>query len=320
MKAIVVEECGGPEVLRLKEVPDPAAGAGEVAVRVRAAGVNPVETYQRAGSQGYAPALPFTPGADGAGIVESVGAGVTAFAPGDKVYIGGSLTGTYAERCLCRETQVHPLPASVTFEEGACLYINYGTAYRALFQRGGAAAGETVLVHGATGGVGIAAVQWARLRGLTVIGTYGSGIGEALLREQGVEYRFDHGDAGRFAEIMEVTGGRGVDIVIEMLANVNLPADLEILAMRGRVVVVGSRGDVSITPRAAMRKDGDIRGMVLPNASPEEFAEIHAATGAALECGGIRPVIRSVHPLADAHRAHVMVMEPGSHGKIVLSM
>lgn len=319
MKAIVIERFGEPEVMVLKEAADPRPAAGQVLVRLEAAGVNPVETYQRAGSHGYSNRpLPFTPGADGAGVVRAVGEGVVGPRPGDRVYTSGSLTGTYAELCLCTPAQVHPLPAGLSFEQGACLWVNYGTAYRALFQRGAARAGDTVLVHGATGGVGVAAVQWARLRGLRVIGTYGSEAGESLLASLGVELRFDHRSPAHGRQALEATGGRGADVIVEMLANVNLGSDLELLARGGRVVVVGSRGDVQITPRLLMAREADVRGLMLAGASDAELAEIHAATAAGIEAGAIRPVIQQSLPLAQAPAAHRAVMEAASRGKIVL--
>src|SRR2546421_10060541 len=171
MKTIRVHEFGGPEVLRLEEVEAPQAGAGQVVVRVAAAGVNPVEVYIRSGMYARKPELPYTPGMDGAGTVEACGADVQRVRAGDRVYIAGSLSGTYAERALCLESQVHPLPAAVSFQQGAALGVPYATAYRALFDRGQAKPSETVLVHGASGGVGIAAVQLARAAGLTVIRT-----------------------------------------------------------------------------------------------------------------------------------------------------
>jgi NADPH:quinone reductase len=158
MKAIRVHEFGGPEVLKLEEVSDPQAGPGQVVVRVRAVGVNPVESYIRTGTYAMKPALPYTPGADAAGEVASVGAGVSNVEVGDRVYTSGSLSGTYAEQTLCTEAQVHPLPANVSFEQGAAMGVAYGTAYRGMFQRGGGKPGEMVLVHGASGGVGTAAV------------------------------------------------------------------------------------------------------------------------------------------------------------------
>ncbi|MFW5689498.1 MAG: NADPH:quinone reductase [Spirochaetota bacterium] len=318
MRAIVVHEFGGPQVLRLEEVDDPKPKSQEVLVRIKAAGVNPVETYQRAGGQGYNRPLPFTPGADGAGVIEAVGADVSGYSVGDRVYTAGSVTGTYAELARCTTEQVFPLPPGVSYEDGACLWINYGTAYRALFQRGSGVAGESVLVHGATGGVGIAAVQWARMRGLEVLATFGSSEGEGLLRRQGVTTLFNHRDAEHARAILEATGDQGVDLIVEMLANVNLDMDMDLLARGGRIVVVGSRGSIEVTPRKLMAREADVRGLMLAGATPGEAREIHAAIGSAAASGAIKPVIQKRVALGEAAEAHRAVMEDDSHGKILL--
>ena len=271
MKAIRVHEFGGPEVLGLEEVPKPQPGAGQVLVRMHAIGVNPVETYIRAGTYAYKPVLPYTPGNDGAGVVEQVSADVNEFKPGDRVYTAGSISGTYAEFALCKAEQVHPLPANVSFAQGAAMGTPYATAYRGLFQRGEAKPGETVLVHGASGGVGTAAVQLARARGLRVFGTAGSDEGRKLAREQGAHGVFDHRAPDHLIQIMKATGGRGVDVIVELLANVNLGKDLTILAKGARVAIIGSRGRVEIDPRDAMQRDADLRGMAMPNTSPADW-------------------------------------------------
>jgi len=319
MKAIRVHEFGDPEVLRLEEVPTPRPGPGEVLVRIHAIGVNPVETYIRAGTYPRLPALPYTPGNDCAGVVEHVGPDVNEFKPGDRLYTGGSLAGsTYAEFTLCKTAQVHPLPENASFAQGAAMGTPYATAYRGLIQRADARPGETVLVHGASGGVGTAAVQLARARGLRVFGTASTDEGRKLAREQGAHEVFDHSAPDHFEQIMKATSGRGVDVIVELLANVNLAKDLTILAKGGRVVVIGSRGRVEIDPRDTMQRDADIRGMVLPNTPPTELASIHAALVAGLENGTLRPVIGKEFSLADAAQAHRAVMEPGAFGKIVL--
>jgi NADPH:quinone reductase len=318
MKAIRVKEFGGPEVLRLEEVPTPHPGRGEVLVRMHATGVNPVETYIRAGTYARLPELPYTPGNDGAGVVEHVGADVNEFKAGDRVCTAGSLTGAYAEFALCKKEQVHPLPANVSFAQGAAVGTPYATAYRGLLQRAVAKPGETVLVHGASGGVGTAAVQLARARGLRVLGTAGSEEGLKLAREQGAHEVFDHRAPEHFEQVMKATGGHGVDVIVELLANVNLGKDLTILGKGGRVVIIGSRGRVEIDPRDTMQRDADIRGMVLPNTPPAELASIHAALVAGLENGTLRPVIGKEFLLSDAAQAHRAVMEPGAIGKIVL--
>ncbi len=318
MKAIRVEGFGEPEVMKLVEVPRLRPGPGEVLVRVHAAGVNPVETYIRAGTYGRKPALPFTPGNDGAGVVEQVGEGVTEFRAGDRVYLAGSSSGTYAEYALCGTAQVHPLPAKASFAQGAAMGTPYATAYRGLLQRGEAQPNETVLVHGASGGVGTAAVQLARARGMRVLGTAGTERGRELVREQGAHEVFDHHASDYPARIMDATAGRGVDVILEMLANVNLGKDLTLLAPRGRVIVIGNRGRVEIDARETMARDADIRGMVLPNTPPADLAAIHRALVAGLEEGTLRPIIGREFPLADAPQAHRAVLEPGAFGKIVL--
>ena len=318
MKAIRVHEFGGPEVLRLEEVPTPRPGRGQVLVRMHAIGVNPVETYIRTGTYAYKPTLPYTPGNEGAGVVEEIGSDVNEVKPGDRVYTARSVSGTYAEFALCTTEQVHPLPANVSFAQGAAMGTAYATAYRGLLQRADAKPGETVLVHGASGGVGTAAVQLARARGLRVFGTAGSDKGRKLAREQGAQELFDHLAPDHFEQIMKATRGRGVDVIVELLANVNLGKDLTILAKGGRVVVIGSRGRVEIDPRDTMERDADIRGMGMPNTPPAELASIHAALVAGLENGTLRPVIGKEFPLAEAAQAHRAVMEPGAFGKIVL--
>jgi len=285
---------------------------------MHAIGVNPVETYIRAGTYARLPALPYTPGNDGAGVVEQIGDSVTEFKPGDHVYTAGSLSGTYADFALCRTDQAHRLPENASFAQGAAMGTPYATAYRGLFQRAEAKPGETVLVHGASGGVGTAAVQLARARGLRVLGTAGSDEGRKLAREQGAHEVFDHRAPDHFEQIMNATNERGVDVIVELLANVNLGKDLTILAKGGRVAIVGSRGRVEIDPRDTMQRDVDLRGMVLPNTPPAEMASIHAALVAGLENGTLRPVIGKEFPLAAAAQAHRAVSESAALGKIVL--
>ena len=318
MKAIRVNEFGGPEVLRLEEVVTQQPAPGQVLIRMHAIGVNPVETYIRAGTYARLPALPYTPGNDGAGVVEQIGDSVTEFKLGDHVYTAGSLSGTYADFALCRTDQAHRLPENASFAQGAAMGTPYATAYRGLFQRAEAKPGETVLVHGASGGVGTAAVQLARARGLRVLGTAGSDEGRKLVRDQGAHEVFDHRAPDHFEQIMNATNERGVDVIVELLANVNLGKDLTILAKGGRVAIVGSRGRVEIDPRDTMQRDVDLRGMVLPNTPPAEMASIHAALVAGLENGTLRPVIGKEFPLAAAAQAHRAVSESAALGKIVL--
>ena len=317
MKAIRVHAPGAPDVMKLEDVPPPQPGPGEVVVRIRAAGVNPVDTYIRAGSYGQV-VCPFTPGMDGAGVVESVGEGVDRVRPGDRVFVAGAISGTYAELALCSAKRVHPLPGNLSFAQGAALGVPYSTAYTALFDRAWAALGQTVLVHGASGGVGIASVQLARQAGLTVIGTAGSDRGRQVVLQQGAHHVVDHSRPGYEDEILKLTGGRGVDIILEMLANVNLARDLKLLARRGKVVVIGSRGEIAIDPRDTMRQDSSIIGLLVLSYSEDELAEVFRRMLPGLESGALTPVVGTVMPLADAPAAHEKVMAPGACGKIVL--
>ncbi len=318
MKAISVREFGGPEVLKLEELATPKPGPGQVLVKVHAAGVNPYDTYMRAGTYAIKPPLPYTPGSDAAGVVESVGDGVKKVKAGDRVYTAKTVSGAYAEFALTLEEQVQSLPPNVSFEQGAGVWVPYGTAYHAIHHHARAKAGETILVHGASGGVGIAAVQMARAFGLRVFGTAGSDAGLGLVKKEGAHQVFQHGKAGYTEEIMEATGGKGVDIILEMLANVNLAQDLKMLAINGRAIVIGSRGDINITPRDLMARRSSVRGFTLWAATAAETAEIFAGIGAGLESGVLRPVVGKKIPLGEAARAHKEVMEPGAAGKIVV--
>ena len=318
MKAILVREFGGPEVLRLEEVPTPKPAAGQVLVRIHAAGVNPYDTYMRAGTYAVKPPLPYTPGSDGAGVVAVIGDGVTKVKPGDRVYTAKIVTGAYAEYVLALEEQVHCLPEKITFGQGAGVWVPYGTAYHALYHSAEAHASESVLVHGASGGVGSAAVQMARAMGLTVCGTAGTQKGLNLAKREGAHQVFDHSKTGYQEEILKATGGRGVDIILEMLANVNLATDLKLLATKGRVIIIGNRGEITINPRDLMSRRASARGFTIWALTPAEEAEIHAGLFAGLENGTLRPVVEKELPLAEAARAHKEILEPGAAGKIVL--
>ena len=319
MKAIIVNEYGPPEVMKLEDVTTPSPSGDQVLVRIEAAGVNPVDTYLRSGNHAHAPQLPYTPGKDAAGVVESVGDQVTRFKPGDRVYTADSLTGTYAQYALCREDQLGLLPEGVSFEQGAGIWTPYATSYRALFQKAGAKEGETVLIHGASGGVGIAAIQWAKNAGLTVIGTASSEDGKQLIRDEGADHVFDHTDEDHLAAIKHATGEKGVDVIIEMLANVNLQRDFDALAMFGRIVVVGNRGSLDFNPRVIMGKDATIYGMSLFNSPQRDRDEIHNAIYQGLSAGYLRPVVRISMQLVDAPLAHHEVIESKAFGKIVLT-
>jgi len=262
--------------------------------------------------------LPYTPGRDAAGIVEKVGSKVESVKPGDRVYISSTSTGAYAEYCLCEADGVHRLPGNTSFAQGAALATPYVTAYRALFQLAKAIPGENLLVHGGSGGVGTAAVQMAHAAGLTVFATGGTARGRKLISANGAHHIFDHHQSGYLEKAVELTGNKGLDIIIETAAQINLAKDLTALAKRGRVVVVGSRGPIEINPRDLMQRDAQILAMLLFNATPAERMSAHAAIIAGLENGTLRPVVGKVFPLDQAARAHELVMQPGAYGKIVL--
>lgn len=322
MKAIRAHAFGGPDILKLEEVDDPAAGAGEVVVDVRAAGVNPADTYMRQGNYAIVPPLPYTPGGDAAGVVGAVGPDVTAFAVGDPVVVTTAmsmdLTGCYAEKVKRPASEVIALPDGMRFTEATALGVSYAIAHHALFGRGGGRAGETVLIHGASGSVGTSAIQLAKRAGMTVIGSGGSAQGLDLIRAEGADLAVDHHSAGYLDAVTEFTGGKGPALILEMLANVNLAADMDAVAKYGRIVVIGNRGEVTINPRVAMMKELDIRGTALWNLTRDRVAAAMADILAGVAEGALRPVIGREMPLAKAAEAHVKVLEPGAHGKVVL--
>jgi NADPH:quinone reductase len=315
MQAVRIRTCGGPEVMKVEEVGEPRPGAGEVLVRIAAAGVNPVDTYLRSGTQGYAPSLPCTPGFDGAGTVELCSEGSGRFPPGQRVYCGGSISGTYAEYALCREEQLHPLPENISFSRGAGIGIPYATAYRALFLRAAARAGETVLIHGASGSVGAAALQMASAAGLKCIGSSSTPEGRSRVLALGAFAAVDHSDPRHCEEVLDLTGGRGADIILEMRADLNLGGDLPLAAPFGRIVIIGSRGEVRITPRDLMRSNAAVLG--LSGAQPGE-EQLYPYLEAGLNSGTLVPEEPIELPLTQAPRAHRMVIEGPARGKIVL--
>src|SRR5215203_3363442 len=322
MQAILAREFGGPDVLKLEEVPDPSACAGQVRVRIHAVGVNPYDTYMRSGTYAIKPDLPYTPGADAAGVIDQIGAGVKDPDAGDRVYVSGTVLGkahgAYAQFAVCAVDQVHRLPGRISFTQGAGLFVPYVTAWRALFGRANMRAGDTVMIHGATGGVGVAATQFAVATGATVIGTAGSEEGVALVKAQGATHTLNHKTPGYLDQITALSGGRGPDVILEMLANVNLDHDLTIVAPNGRVVVIGNRGRVEIDARKIMTKDVSVFGLALWGIPADEIRRAHAAIIAGLDSGALNPVVGTEMPLRDAAKAHQQVMAPGAKGKIVL--
>ncbi|XP_061653057.1 quinone oxidoreductase [Phyllopteryx taeniolatus] len=322
MRAIRVKEFGAPSVLKLcDDVKVPQPGSGQVLIRVHACGVNPVETYIRAGTYGRKPSLPYTPGTDAAGVVECVGEGVAAVKAGDRVFTTSTQSGGYAEFAVTTEESVHKLPDTLDFSQGAAIGIPYFTAYRALVHKAHVKPGETVLIHGASGGVGLAACQLSRMLGLKVLGTAGTKEGMELAAKNGAHMAFNHREEDYTGKIMEATGGQGVDVIVEMLSNVNLNKDLQMMAFGGRVAVVGSRGSIELNPRDTMAKETSIIGVALFAATPAERKECAALLVAGMEAGWLRPIVGDRYQLDKAAQAHQDIIESrGATGKIVLTM
>ncbi|XP_066514336.1 quinone oxidoreductase-like [Hoplias malabaricus] len=322
MRAIRVSEFGGPSVLKLcSDLPVPTPGQKQVQIRVHACGVNPVETYIRSGSYARKPNLPYTPGSDVAGVVEAVGDGVHFLQAGDRVFTTATESGGYAEYTIASEGSVHKLPDSLDYKQGAAIGIPYFTAYRALFHKAHAKPGETVLIHGASGGVGVAACQLARAFGLRVLGTAGTPEGLKLVLNNGAHMAFNHREKGYLDQIQMATEGKGVNVIIEMLSNVNLSNDLKRLDFGGRVIIVGCRGPIEINPRDTMTKESSIIGVALFYATKEETAEAAAALVAGMEAGWLKPVVGPEYTLDKAAQAHEdIINSSGASGKMVLTM
>lgn len=317
MKSIEVKKFGDPNVMELVEKPSPVPGPEEVVVQVHAIGVNPVETYIRAGTYPTLPILPYTPGGNVAGIIDSCGPDVVQWQPGDRIYSAATISGAYGEMALCSNHQIFSLPDNMSFAQGAAIGVPAATAWRALFIRGKGRKGERLLIHGASGSVGLAAVQLATDVGMAVFGTAGSEQGCSLVRKLGAE-SINHNEQGYEDDLFKATSGEGFDLILEMLANKNLEKDLNLLAPRGRVIIIGSRGRIEIDPRLTMAKETEIRGLALFNATREEVNATHASLRSAIERGILVPIISREMALADAPLAHQLVMKDGNCGKIVL--
>ena len=315
MKTIQAQYHG--DQLQLNQCEDLLVSAQDILISVKAAGVNPVDTYIVAGANGYTATFPHTPGKDAAGVIIALGEKVSGFKVGQRVYCSGSRTGTCAELVLANPSQVFPLPDTLSFEQGACLGTPYATAWRALFIRANCQASETVFIHGASGGVGLAAVQLAKAAGCKVFASASSAQGRELLKQQGADLVVNHHDPEHYKQLQEAGA---IDVILEMLANQNLGDDLPLLNVGGRVVVIGSRGSVEINPRDLMSKDACVMGMSLAHASPSQLTKIHAALFAGAQAGFVKPVVAKRFVLADTTAAHAAVMETGATGNIIINV
>lgn len=323
MKGILVSEFGSSDVLNYTELQNVPVGDQEVKISLKSIGINPVETYIRQGAYSLLPELPYIPGKDGAGIIEEVGQNVTEFKAGDRVFVsvgGNKGRGTYAEEIICATGFIYPLPDNLNFEEGAALGTTGMTAIHALHQKGEIKPGEFVLIHGATGGVGNVAVQLAKLHGAIVIATAGSLEGMTMLEKLGADFVLNHSEENYLSVVQKITNQHGIDVIIEMLANINLEKDLKIMALNGRVIIVGNRGEVTINPRLMMTKDVQVMGFISANMTEKERKENSYQLVAALKAG-VKPVIERVFPLQEANIAQDFIMsERKTLGKIVMKV
>lgn len=322
MKAIRVTQFGAPEVMKVDAnltVPKPTGN--QILIKVSAAGVNPVDTYIRSGNYARLPVLPYTPGSDVGGVVEDVGSEVKKFKKGDRVFTVRTDTGGYGEYTLADSTLAGVLDDKLTLDQGAAIGVPYFTAYRAVVVLGNAQKGETILVHGASGAVGLACVQIAKARGLRVIGTAGTQEGLDLVTSLGADVVVNHRGDNYTQSIIEACGGSGPNLTIEMLANVNLEKDLQMAAPRGRVLIVGSRGTVEINPRLTMGKELVVRGVMLMGSTAEEWEEMHAGIRDGMSAGWLKPHIGRTYSLENAPQAHDDIINTkGATGKIIIKI
>jgi putative PIG3 family NAD(P)H quinone oxidoreductase len=324
MKAIVITEFGGPEVLALRDVPAPVPSRGEVRVRVRATAVNRADLIQRMGMYPAPPGdPPDIPGLEFAGEVDALGNDVTTLALGDRVFglVGG---GAYAEHVVANERALAKIPDALSFEQAAAVPEAFITAYDAMVAQGALAAGERVLVHAAGSGVGTAAVQIARAVGARCIGT--ARTPEKLERAKTIGmHEGVVASGGKFAEaVMRATGGAGVDVVLELVGGAYVAEDLACIAPRGRIVLVGlmAGAQVDLDLRAVLKKRVSVVGTVLRARPLEE--KIAAARAferhvvPLLASGALQPIVDRTFALHDAPAAHAYVAANEGFGKVVL--
>ncbi|KAI6657415.1 Quinone oxidoreductase [Oopsacas minuta] len=323
MKAIRIDSFGGPEVLKLQgSLPVPEIGTRQVLINVHSVSINPVDTYIRSGQYARLPTLPYTPGNDCSGVIEHVGAEVNKFKPGDRVYSLRTITGSYSTHAVCDVEYVNNLPDCLPFNEGACLGTTYYTAYRALILVGKAKPGQLVLVHGASGGVGTACLQLCKQMGIRAVGTAGTPDGEKAALTSGADTVVNHRQDKYVDTLKELSSANGgFDIILENAAHVNLATDLDLVANKGVVIVVGSKGmnSIEMVPRKLMAKECSVTGILFWNISPDELVQSHAAILAGVKIGVLKPVISNLFELGEAGKAHEQLMSgKGAAGQIVL--
>ena len=322
MKAVVCEAFGGPEVLALREMRDPPPpGPGELQVRIQARGVQYVDVLMLAGKYQFRPEPPFIPGSEGAGDIVAIGPGVTGFKPGDRVMSRQRL-GAFAQCGNCRAEECDLIPPAMGLEEAAVFRNVYHTAYHALLQRGRLQAGEWVLIHGAAGGIGLPAIQIAKLHGVHVIATASTEEKRSICLEEGADHAIEY--AGGFRDkIMDLTGGRGVDIVYDPVNGPTFEESLRCLAWGGRILILGFLGGAPALARTnyLLIKGIEAIGVRIGGLN-EARPEIAAGNGKALldlaAQGKLKPRIWQHFPLAEAGRAVQALIDRGVIGKAVL--
>ncbi len=322
MKAMVCESFGGPEVLALREVPDPPPpGPGEVTIRIAARGVQYVDVLMLAGKYQFRPEPPFIPGSESAGSIVAVGPDVTGFRPGD-VVMSRHTIGAFAELGNARVERCEHVPSGMTLEQAGVFRGAYTTAYHALLQRGRMRPGEWVLIHGAAGGIGIAAIQVAKLFGARVIATASSEEKRAACIEESADHAIDY-HGGFLERVKELTGGRGVDIVYDPIGGAITEESLRSLAWGGRLLVLGflGGGPAQIRSNYLLIKGIDVVGVRIGGLNDSEPETARANTQALLSLAGtgaLRPRISHRFPLWRAAEAMQAVIDREVIGKAVL--
>jgi len=325
MSCVEISQPGAPEVLKPATRPVPQPGAGEILIRVAAAGVNRPDVLQRKGMYNPPPGTTDLPGLEVAGIVAAVGKGASRFKPGDQVcaLLAG---GGYAAYCTAPEAQCMPVPEGIALDEAACLPETVMTVWTNVFERGRLAKGETLLVHGGTSGIGTTAIQMAKARGATVFATAGGADKAKACKALGADLAIDYKAEDFAAKVKEATDKRGVDVILDMVGGDYFARNIDCLAVEGRLVYIaflrGGKVELNIEP--LMRRRLTVTGSTLRPRSVEEKGAIARAVEAEIwphvAAGRIRPLIHARFPLAEAAKAHAL-METNAHiGKIVLTL
>jgi NADPH2:quinone reductase len=321
MKAVIFEKLGGPEVLRLGDVPKPEAQPGTVIIRVRSAGINFADTLFRQGQYLMQPKLPDVPGLEAAGEIESVGADVTNFKPGLRV--AGLGSRAYAEYAQIPVNQLIPLPGSLSFDEGAAFPIQVLTAWHMLHTCHATAAGQTVLVHSAAGGVGIVAVQIAKAAGARVIGTVSSDSKASLVREFGADDVINYATHDFAEETNRLTGGRGADLILDAVGATTFEKGLKCVAPFGHLILYGRAGGPPepLNLFRLFEKSAKVTGFTLYTAAavPEVMRRGIEESFRLIAQGKLKLLVGRKFPLAEAAEAHRFMESRKSTGKLVLN-